>query len=76
MTIEERIRLVDSFIEDAKVSLAGLTSDEIELAKKLCEHFELKFGTLLRRTAAIELIGGSDTTVDRLREAAQHLIYD
>jgi len=76
MTIEERIRLADSFIEEAKVSLAGLTTDEIELAEKLCEHFELKFGTLLRRAAAIELIGGSDTTVDRLREAAQHLIYD
>ena len=76
MAIEERIRLADSVIEEAKVSMAGLTTSEVELAEKLCEHFELKFGTLLRRAAAIELIGGSDTAADRLREAAQHLIYD
>jgi hypothetical protein len=76
MAIEERIRLAESVIEEAKVSVAGLTTDEVELARKLCEHFELNFGTLLRRAAAIKLIGGSDTTVDRLREAAQHLIYE
>lgn len=76
MAIEERIRLADSVIEEAKVSVTGLTTDEVELARKLCEHFELNFGTLLRRAAAIDLIGGSDTTVVRLREAAQHLIYE
>ena len=58
------------------MSIAGLTTSEVELAQKLCEHFDLGFGTLLRRAAAIELIGGSDTTVDRLREAAQHSIYE
>lgn len=58
------------------VSLEGLTPVEIELANKLCLHFELPLGTLLRRASAIELIGGSDSVTDRLREAAQHLIYE
>ena len=39
-------------------------------------HFELKLGTLLRRAAAIEIIGGADSVSDRLREAVQHLIYE
>ena len=76
MKIEERIRQVDLALEAATVSLEGLTLAEIELAEKLCRHFDLKLGTLLRRAFAIERIGGSDTATDRIREAAQHLIYE
>ena len=76
MKIEERIRQVDLAMESATVSLEGLTPGEIELASKLCMHFELQLGSLLRRASAIELIGGTDSVTDRLREAAQHLIYD
>jgi len=76
MNIEERIRLVDLAVGSATVSLTGLTDVEINLAEKLCQHFELKLGTLLRRAAAIEIVGGADSVSDRLREAAQHLIYD
>lgn len=76
MKIEERIRQVDLAMEAATVSMKGLTSVEIELANKLCMHFQLPLGTLLRRAAAIGLIGGSDSVTDRLREAAQHLIYE
>ena len=76
MKIEKRIKQVDLAMEAATVSLEGLTPAEIDLAKKLCIHFDLKFGTLLRRAAAIELIGGAGPVSDRLREAAQHLIYE
>ena len=76
MTIEERIRQVDLAMDSATVSMARLTTGEIGLAEKLCMHFDLKFGTLLRRAAAIEIIGGADSVTDRLREAAQHLIYE
>ena len=55
MKIEERIRQTDLVVDSATVSMAGLTTDEIELAKKLCTHFDLKLGTLLRRAAAIEM---------------------
>ncbi len=75
MKIEERIRQVDLAMDAAKVSMAGLTPAEIELANQLCLHFELQLGTLLRRAAAIELVGGAESVTDRLREAAQHLIY-
>ena len=54
----------------------NITTIEIDLAKKLCQHFDLKLGTLLRRSAAIEIAGGADSVSDRLREAAQHLIYE
>ena len=76
MKIEERIQQADLAIESATVSMAGLTTVEIELANKLCLHFELQLGTLLRRASAIELIGGAESVSDRLREAAQHLIYE
>ena len=76
MKMEERIRQVDLAMEAATVSLEGLTPAEIELAEKLCMHFDLKLGTLIRRAAAIESIGGADSVTDRLREAAQHLIYE
>ncbi len=76
MSIEERIRQVNLAVASATVSLIGLTNEEIELAEKLCEHFDLQLGTLFRRAAAIEIIGGADSVSDRLREAAQHLIYD
>ena len=76
MTIEERIRQVDLAMESATVSMEGLTDVEIELANKLCMHFELPLGTLLRRASAIEIVGGFHLVADRLREAAQHLIYE
>ena len=60
MKIEERIRQADLAMESATVSMAGLTPVEIELANKLCLHFDLPLGTLLRRASAIELIGGAD----------------
>ena len=70
MNIEERIRQVDLAMESSTVSMAGLTTAEIELVEKLCIHFDLKLGTFLRRAAAIEIVGGSDSVADRLREAA------
>ena len=76
MKIEERIRQADLAMESATVSMSGLTAAEIELAAQLCLHFELPLGTLLRRASAIEFIGGADSVSDRLREAAQHLIYE
>ena len=76
MKIEERIRQVDLAMEAATVSLSGLTAGEIQLADQLCMHFELPLGTLLRRASAIEIVGGFHLVADRLREAAQHLIYE
>jgi hypothetical protein len=75
MKIEERIRQADLAMQSATVSLEGLTPAEIKLADQLCLHFKLPLGTLLRRASAIELIGGAESVTDRLREAAQHLIY-
>lgn len=56
MTVDERIKQVDEVLPRAAV----LLSDR-ELAKQLCEHFELKLGMLIRRA-------------ERLQEAAQHLV--
>ena len=75
MTVNERIREVDAVMGRATVSLAKLAAAEQTLANDLCEHFELPLGTLLKRAAAIELVGGVETVSDRLREAAQHLVY-
>ena len=75
MTVEERNREVDAVISRATVSLANLSAEEAKLLNDLCKHFELPRGTLLRRAAAIELVGGAETVSDRLREAAQHLVY-
>ena len=73
MKIQDRIRLADLAMESATVSMERLAPSEIELANKLCQHFDLPIGTLLRTAAAIEIIGGEDSATDRLREAAQHL---
>ena len=70
MKIQNRIRLADLAMESATVSMERLAPSEIELANKLRQHFDLPLGTLLRRAAAIEIIGGAESATDRLREAA------
>jgi len=75
MNIEERIRQVDLAVESATVSLSKLHVRELFVAKRLCEEFELPLGTLVRRANAIKIAGFDGSGTDRLREAAQHLIY-
>jgi len=75
VNVEQRIRQVDQVLDRASVSLSDLSPTELELANQLCEHFDLQLGTLVRRADAIRILGGSSTNSERLREAAQHLIY-
>jgi hypothetical protein len=75
MNVDARIRQVDQIVDKASVSLADLTPEELELARKLCKHFELQMGTLIRRANAIRMLGETATNSQRLQEAAQHLIY-
>jgi hypothetical protein len=74
MGVEVRIRQVDQVADQAVVSLAGMTSEELALARRLCEHFDLKLGTLVRRADAIGILGDTENAAERLQEAAQHLI--
>jgi hypothetical protein len=74
MGVEERIRQVDQVADQACVSLAGLTTEELALARRLCEYFDLKLGTLVRRADAIRILGDTESAIQRLQEAAQHLI--
>jgi len=76
MSFEERIRQVNLAMESATVSVSKMTDRQRRLAKLLCEEFELPFGTLIRRANAIEIVSSDGSGTDRLREAAQHLIYD
>ncbi len=73
-SLDERIKFVDLCMGRASVSLRKVSPADINLAHELCEHFELKLGTLMRRANAIRLLGEPGTMSDRLREAAQHLI--
>lgn len=75
MNIEERIRQVDVVVGSAKVSLTGLTDAQIDLAEKLCKHFDLNWGRYSEERLRSKF-GGAYSVSDRLREAAQHLIYD
>ena len=74
MGVDDRIRQVDRVASQAIVSLADLTADDLELARKLCAHFDLQLGTLVRRADAIRILGDTETSTDRLQEAAQHLV--
>jgi len=74
MNINQRIQQVDACIEQASVLIGGLSPSELDLAVQLCKHFELQLGTLVRRADAIKILGDTETTVERLQEAAQHLI--
>ena len=74
MNLDQRIQQVDACIEQASVSIEGLSPSEFDLAVHLCQHFELQLGTLVRRADAIRILGESATTSQRLQEAAQHLI--
>jgi hypothetical protein len=74
MTIEERIKQVDAVLESATASLIRYSAVDEELAHQICDHFDLQLGTLVRRAAAIQIIGDADSVADQLREAAQHLI--
>jgi hypothetical protein len=75
MMNEERIRQADQQMADSSVSTSLFQQADVELAKELCTHFKLEFGTLVRRASAIALLADTDSVADRLREAAQHLIY-
>lgn len=48
VNVNERIRQVDQVADKASVSISNLTPEELELARKLCEHFGLQLGTLVR----------------------------
>lgn len=74
MGVQERIRQVGQVADQAAVSLTGLTAEESALARRLCEHFDLRLGTLVRRADAIRILGDTESASLRLQEAAQHLI--
>ena len=74
MGLDERIRQVDEVLDQAHVSLSALTLEERDLAEKLCAHFGLQLGTLIRRADAIGLLDEQAPVSQRLQEAAQHLI--
>lgn len=74
--LDERIRQIDAAVHRATVSTEGVLPELNELARQLCEHFELGFGTLIRRAKAISLTDGMNGCLARehLQEAAQHLV--
>ncbi len=74
--LNERIRQIDNAIPDAGVQVKGLSPELIELSRELCEHFEVGYGTLLRRATAIAAFDKSKSGISRvhLQEAAQHLV--
>lgn len=74
MTVKARIKQVDVVYSQATITLVKYTPADIELASQLCEHFELKLGTLIRRAEAIHLLQDTPSNKDRLQEAAQHLV--
>jgi hypothetical protein len=74
MNVDQRIQQVDACIEQASVSIEGLSATELDLALQLCKHFELQLGTLVRRADAIRILDEGQTARERLQEAAQHLI--
>jgi hypothetical protein len=68
------MKLVDSLLPSATLSLDHLTENERLAAAELADLMILPLGTLLRRAEAVRLAGGRDTFTDCLREAAQQLI--
>ena len=72
--IEARRNEVDGYMQNAKVTLGGVSDFDLQLARVICDYFDLKWGTLLRRARAIELAGGQDSFAECLQEAAQHLV--
>lgn len=75
MTIEARIRQVDELLLCSSVSLSSFQPDDLLLAHDLCKRFKLHFGTLVRRASAIAQLQDTSSLADRLREAAQHLMF-
>lgn len=74
--LDRRLMQIDSYIPLATVSLAELPQPILNLAHDLCQHFDLRIGSLIRRANAIMLSDGEYAAgaEERLREAAQHLV--
>lgn len=66
--LQQRLKLVDSFVPVATVSMERLTENERAAAAELASYMEMPFGSLLRRADAVRLAGGHDTFTNCLRE--------
>lgn len=73
--LAQRLALVRSAHESSSVSLSSVTSELDELVGKLCQTFDLPYGSLIRIALAIRNVDGDEQlTKEHLQEAAQHLI--
>jgi hypothetical protein len=74
---EARLRHVDQFMQVAEVRMHDIPPEGLELASLICKTFGVGFGTLLRRSFAIQLADGQQTGIlmpEHMQEAARHLV--
>jgi hypothetical protein len=61
----------------AEIRLHDIPPEGLQLAALICKAFDLRFGTLLRRSFAIQLADGQQSGIllpEHLQEAARHLV--
>lgn len=74
---ESRLRQVDQWMQVAEIRLHDIPPEGLQLAALICKAFDLRFGTLLRRSFAIQLADGQQSGIllpEHLQEAARHLV--
>lgn len=73
--IRRRLDAVRMAYIQTAITLDAVTDDTQLHAKKICQVFELPYGSLIRSALAIkELDGAESLQTEHLQETAQHLI--
>lgn len=73
--LEQRIKLVNENLTNAPVSIGDTHPELIKIAAKLCDHFQVGYGSLIRRAWSIAILDGrQELDLEHIQEAVQHII--
>ena len=72
--LEQRLRRVNENLANAPVSIGDMHPELLKIAAKLCDHFKVGYGSLIRRAWSIAILDGrSKPDLEHIQEAVQHI---
>ena len=73
--LQQRLKQVNENLANAPVSIGEVHPELLKIAAKLCDHFKIGFGSLIRRAWSIAILDGrARPDLEHIQEAVQHII--
>ncbi len=73
--LQQRLKQVNSNLANAPVSIDDMHPELLKIAAKLCDHFQVGYGSLIRRAWSIAVLDGrARLELEHIQEAVQHII--